>query len=71
MKREEFILDEHLKYLEGLKASDVTDEYSIKSLLMNQFPKLSIIRAILIAEYWQSVRLQATSDMEGKDDLVV
>ncbi len=62
--------DKYLKFLDTLTELDVAG-HSIVALLMEKFPELGITGAMLIVEYSQDVRSQATSDMEEKDDMVI
>lgn len=62
--------DKYLKFLDALTKLKVAD-HSIVALLMEKFPELGIAGAMLIVEYWQSVRYLATISPEETDDVVI
>ena len=52
MKRENFILDEHLEYLDDLRESGETNMYGAKPYLMGDYPDLEGKEAGDILTYW-------------------
>ena len=52
MKRAEFVCDEHLEYLDGLRESGETNMFGARPYLLREFPCLNKKDAGDILEYW-------------------
>lgn len=48
----DFILPEHLDYLDDLKHSETVNMYHARPYLMREFPKLTSQEAALILSHW-------------------
>lgn len=52
MERPEFVLDEHLEYLDELRESGETNMFGARPYLMAEYPELEQKEAAEILTYW-------------------
>jgi hypothetical protein len=52
IERPDFVLDEHLEYLDDLRDSGDTNMFGARPYLMDEFPELESVEAGKILSYW-------------------
>lgn len=66
IERPDFVIDEHLVYLDALRESGITNMYGAVPYLRNAYPKLSREKAVKVLSYWMESFTERHKEGEKK-----
>lgn len=69
MKREEFISNKHLEFLDVLRESGITNMFGARTFLMDEYSELKEKEAGIILNYWMSTFKERTKERKFRDAL--